>query len=224
MLLLEPFAWKLLRVALVVWACTAHTLLESFAVSNWSSSSILLDACSTGRAWSHWLSCSCLTRSTSLNIVSSLCHTNSWTWFELFNWLSIPEAHSCLILVQCLLVSRVRILLVLLLLLIHVCIWEEATCWTGVCGCACCCSCSWLLYLVCLIHVSWCAYAQCCSCFLLIIVLISYLRAHHGVILVWVLLIVYVARTWYQSSFAFCCLSCSSCLSSTSAHLILIMH
>ena len=106
MLLLEAFAGDLLSSALVVWASAGDTVLESFILS-YGSASILLDACGSGRARSHWQASTSLTRCATLNIVRSLCHADSWTRLKLLNWLPISKAYSCLILVQCLLVCAV---------------------------------------------------------------------------------------------------------------------
>ena len=98
MLLLEAFAGDLLSVALVVWASAGDTVLESFTVSN-GAASILLDARGSSSAWSHWQPCASLTRSATLNIVSSLSHANPGTWLELLNWLSVSKTDGCLVLV-----------------------------------------------------------------------------------------------------------------------------
>ena len=98
MLLLEAFTGDLLSSALVVWSSASDTVLESFTLS-YRTTSILLDARGSSCAWSHWQASASLTSCTTLNIVRSLSHTNSWTWLELFDWLPITEAYGCLVLV-----------------------------------------------------------------------------------------------------------------------------
>ena len=121
MLLLETFARYLLGIALVVWTTATHTVLEAFTAADWTTRSVLLyTSCSRG-SWTYWHTRASLSGITSLHIVCTLRHADSWARFELLYGLSVADTNSGLVLILRLLVGAVCSLLILLLLLVHVC-------------------------------------------------------------------------------------------------------
>lgn len=97
-LLLEPFARYLLRVALMIWAPT-HPVLEAFAAACWSSGPILLDVGGAGSPWSYWEARARLACVSTLNVVGTLSHSDPWAWLELLDGLPVSDAAGSLVLI-----------------------------------------------------------------------------------------------------------------------------
>lgn len=121
MLLLETFARYLLGIALVIWPTATHTILEAFTAADRTTRSVLLYTCCARGSWTYWHSGAGLSGITSLHIVCTLCHTNSWARLELLYGLSVADTNSGLVLILRLLIGTICRLLILLLLLVHIC-------------------------------------------------------------------------------------------------------
>lgn len=159
---------------------SAHSVLEAFAATDRSTSSILLYACCTSGSRAYWHTRACLASVGRLHVVCPLGHAHSGTRFELLDRLSVSNANGRLVLGLGLLVSAISCLL--LLLLIHVCARVECTSRPRICRLPRSCARAWLLDLVlCLVSVSRSPYAHCGACFLLLLVALVATLCRHNV-------------------------------------------